>query len=326
MFLIHGAILIKQDLEPKRCIYDAGEQGATEFVINLSAMAPAMEQGVLCAKFLKPGACYEMKEVSNNGFNRENFPGLSGAAILGREITDLGREIAVIPESEYAEEGPKQVLETMKAKRNAARKMGTTFEAAVEYVDNVRQTVTMMNANGFKLIVDDQHATEQPVFWLPQHELAQIHVYMVKFGFVRVLQLIADSRSKNFGALSAAAEEVSVYKPAKVCFEGSFNQETRGDVRYGPQAGIPFAKMMQAVTALIDHDRDEPIAVCMQGGWKVPDVPDELKGQAAAQNTGGGVHVGTFAAKVQRGQRRADLLPFALPSEIAQEFQPPVRV
>jgi hypothetical protein len=53
MFLTHGAILIKQDLEPKRCIYDAGEQWETELVTNLSAMALAMEQGVLCATFLK---------------------------------------------------------------------------------------------------------------------------------------------------------------------------------------------------------------------------------------------------------------------------------
>lgn len=291
----------------ERCIYDDGQQTATELVPNLSAMVPPLEQAVLYATFLKESACYEMKEVSNKGVNKEGFPGLAEAAILGRDIEDLVHAAA---------EGGVDISEKLKGKRDAAKAMGSVFKDAMRYVDNVRQTVNIMNANGFTLIIDDQHAKEQPVFWLPRHELVQLRTYMVKFGFVRVTQLIAAMRSGNEEALTAAALEVSAYKPKKICFEGSFNQPAFKEVLFGPQAGLPFYRVMQVVTKKIEEELQKPIKVCIQGGWNVPVVPDVLKGEAAAPNAGAGVHVGSLAQRVKLGVKRIDLLPLGLPSKI----------
>ena len=299
----------------ERCIYDDGHQTETELVPNLSAMAPANEQAVLYATFLKKHACYEIKEVSHKGVNKDSFPGLIEAAILGREIADTKH--AMVMAMKKKDGNILEVLEQkLEEKESAAKAMRTVFDDAERYVDNVRKTVNIMNANGFTLIIDDQHARQQPVFWLPRHELVELQTYMVKFGFERVTELIEAMEARNFEELSAAAKEVSSYSPTKVCFEGSFNQPAFDKVLFGPKACMPFYKVMQHVTKEIQNELKRSITVCSQGGWNVPDVPEQLTGQAAAPNAGAGVHVGSLAKKVKLNDKRDNLLPLSLPSRI----------
>ena len=278
-------------------------------------MAPANEQTVLYATFLKKHACYEIKEVSHKGVNKDSFPGLIEAAILGREIADMKHAMVMAMEKKDGNilEDLEQKLEE---KKSAAKAMRTVFDDAERYVDNVRKTVNIMNANGFTLIIDDQHARQQPVFWLPRHELVELQTYMVKFGFERVTELIEAMEASNFEELSAAAKEVSSYSPTKVCFEGSFNQPAFKEVLFGPKACMPFYKVMQHVTNEIEKELDRSITVCSQGGWNVPDVPEQLTGQAAAPNAGAGVHVGSLAKKVKLNHPRHKVLPLGLPSTI----------
>ena len=205
----------------------------------------------------------------------------------------------------------------MNEKKKKKEEQGTVFEDAMRYVDNVRKTLKMMNANGFKLIVDDQHAEHQPVFWLPRHELVELQTHMLKFGFERVTQLIAAMRGGISGKLSAAVEEVSRYSPTKVCFEGSVNQPAYDEVLFGPKACMPFYRMMLKLRNGLPQELQKTIKVCIQGGWNVKVVPEGLTGEAAAPNAGAGVHVGSLAKRVKLEVKRGELLPLGLPSQFA---------
>ena len=301
-----------------RCIYDDGNLAPTELVPNLSAMVDANYQAQLYIQFLKPGACYEIKEVSNKGINKEGFPNLTAGAKLYKNMKELDYVLALLPEGDE-----KKAVEDKIAKCKEDAKVMPDFEKAVAYVQNVQKTATVMMVNKFHLVVDDQHDDEQPLSWISKFELPTLRVHMVKFGMVRMYQLIGAMKNggamkKDVAVLKQAASEIVAYKPAVVCFEGPCNKTSFKDTLYGPCATVPWYQTIQTIVKLAEEETGTTMIVCGQGGWQVPpeNIDDNFKGVAHDTNPGGGVHVGCLEGEVRVGAKRKDVLGLALPSTI----------